>query len=148
MFSLDRIRLTPSRFAAGLHLLFHLLAAYAVVVTRLPPVGKGVLLMGICVLALYSWRKDVSLSASHAITSLRWLPDQGLMVLGCNSGRSCQAEAIRASLVTPFLVLFAVSVPGQLLPLTVFIFKDSCSQDTFRRLRVLARFAKLVAERN
>lgn len=145
MFSLDLLILKSSRqFAIGVFVT-HLCALYALSLMDLSIVLRTVFCILLIFWAYPLWKRDVLLSTQTSVRGLQWLPDSKSLKLRCLNGKVLVVSRLKAKMVLSFLVILNVTITGQRWPRVLFVFRDSCSSEGFRRLKVLANHATIEA---
>ncbi len=118
-----------------------MLVISAICMSGMPGAVQAVLVIVVIAGGYAVWQRDVTLRRPFSVHRLRWLADCRSLQLICRNGDVLVVSGIRAKMVLPFLVILNLDVQSKTWPRVLFVFRDSCSQRAFRRLRVLARFA-------
>ncbi|MGB0206018.1 MAG: protein YgfX [Neptuniibacter sp.] len=88
----------------------------------------------------------VLLLSGQSIVSFSWSAEIKQLSLYLKNGERLEVESIRQSVVTPVFIFLKLDVKERLFAIPLLIFFDSCSYQSFRRLKVLARYATLPKE--
>ncbi|MGH1462051.1 MAG: protein YgfX [Neptuniibacter sp.] len=118
----------------------HFLTCYAVFIANLEIFTKVVCLAIIVLVFFFSFLEKALLCSSQSVVSFTWSQD-GTLRLYLKNGESLNVVDIRQRVVLPFMVIIKVDLENRLLSLPLTVFYDSCSQNSFRRLKVLANFS-------
>jgi hypothetical protein len=145
VFSLNSCHFNTSRTLLCLYSGVHLFALLAVFVALMPLVFK--LLLIACVFISYPCyvRDHVLQSLPQSIIAITWCAEENYMMLTQKNNEKLFVNTVKQKAVLPFAVLLLCDVEERLFNQPVIIFKDGCSADDFRRLRVLAMHASLIA---
>lgn len=141
MFSLSNCALKPSRTLILFYIGVHLLALFSVFKLDAETFTKIVSVVLIMLVFYCTYWRYISFMSPLSITHFTWLADDKVLRLTLRNGASLEACSVQQRLVLPFMVYLLVEVEERLGLQPVIIFHDSCRQDSFRRLKVLANFA-------
>src|SRR5512139_57556 len=134
----SRYPLRSSPLLAGLLLLMHLLALFALFTLPLPVWGSALLSSSLLFSLIYWVSGAAWLRLPTSCVSIRLHGD--IVELGCRNGASVSGTVQRDTLVTPFLVVLRVLPQGAWRSRSVVIFADSLAPEALRELRVALRW--------
>lgn len=143
MFSLVNCPVKPSRTLAFFYAGVHLLALLYIFSLDVELFVSAILLCSIALIFLYFLPSSVLLSSADAVTALTWQADDKSLQLQLGGVQWVNVVAIRQKVVTPVFIYMLVDVEERMLAIPVVFYLDSCSGDSFRRLKVLVKFATL-----
>lgn len=130
--------LRPSVQLAGLLLLMHLLALFALFTLPLPLWGGGLLSLTLLFSLIHGVAGAAWLRLPTSCVSIRLYGDT--VELGCRNGASVSGTVQRDTLVTPFLVVLRILPPGAWRSRSVVILADAMAPEALRELRVALRW--------
>lgn len=139
MFSLVNCQLKVSRTLICIYIGVYLCVFYSLSITEIDLLQKVI----ICIVILSSFWVVISarlLISQQSISAISWSAEDGNIRLCLKSGELLEVVSIRQTAVTPLFVFMRVEVHERFFSLPLLVFYDSCSSESFRRLKVLARF--------
>ena len=136
-----RIALGPSRILAAMLGVAHVTAFAVITIVTLPAWAK--VLAGSIIAASCAWSICHAglLRTAHAIIELV-IGEGGRVSCRDRTGTWREARILGSSFVAPWLTVLNLRVEGLRLARHVVILPDNVDADTFRRLRVLLRWAR------
>lgn len=111
----------------------------------MPLVFKLLLIACVFISYLCNVRDHVLQSLPQSIIAITWCAEENNMMLTQMNSEKLFVNKIKQKAVLPFAVFLLCDVEERFFHQPVIIFKDACSADDFRRLRVLAMHASLIA---
>lgn len=146
MFNLNRLDISPSCTLLYFYIGVHLLCFFSLLYASIPALTQIILSFIICSSFIFSFRNNISLQAPLSIRSISWNADQQQMSLIQLNGVRMEVINLKQVTVFPFGVFLWCEVEERLFNVPVMVMRDSCNQDAFRRLRVLAIHATVASE--
>ena len=143
MFSLSNLHIGQSRTLLYIYSGVHLLALYAVFISSLPPFHTLLFFTFVLLSMLNFLSLQRPLSACSSIVSINWSAEQASMQLIQGNGVRLEVFRLKQKAVTPFMVCLLCEVEERFFPVPVIVFRDACTVQEFRRLRVLALHASV-----
>ena len=141
MFSPLLIKISPSLTGK---LVVSVLAALAV--TGMAASALSVLLLvllSLILLVLFwlNWKRYLSLRHPDSIIAVHWVADTRAVDLQLASGKWVTVTRIAGRVNTPFMLAAELYSDDRRTPYKLVIWNDSVNRDTFRRLKVILRYA-------
>lgn len=143
MFSLVDCKIKVSCTLACCCVGVFLCALYSLCIAQVELLQKLLLGIVLVFIAAVFYFSRVLLLSNQSIVSFSWTVETKHLSLCLNNGEQLEAENIRQSVVTPLFIFIKLDVRERLFPVPLLIFFDSCSSQSFRRLKVLAQYATL-----
>jgi hypothetical protein len=146
VFSLVDCKISVSRTLACCCVGVFLCAFYSLNIAQIGLFQKSLLstfLLFICGIFFFS---RVLLLSGQSIVSFSWSVEVKQLSLYLKDGEQLEVESIRQSVVTPVFIFLKFDVKERLFAIPLLIFFDSCSSQSFRRLKVLARYETMPKE--
>ena len=143
MFSLSNTQIRPSRTLLFIYCGVHLLALLSVSILTLDWFTQLICILVITAIFFLYLSESVLLSSQQSVSALSWSAEERSMQIRLKNDQLLYATELKQRVVTPLMVCLLVQVEERYFPLPVVIFRDSCSEIEFRRLRVLAFHGKI-----
>ena len=143
MFSLSNISLIPSRSLLLLccsgHFMLILVSAFYDI-----HLWQKAVMIALCVCSLiYNLNRHVFLNSPFSITHIHWDTESSHLSLRQMNGQWIDVDRIDSRFICPFAIFLNCKVEQRLLSVPLILWKGCMSDDNYRRLRVLLRYAKL-----
>lgn len=134
-----KIRLRPSRYGAGLHLVFYGTALVAVLALgMLPWYGRLLLAAAVIIAFSQSFRRHVLLRGRTAATALQINTD-GTWELTAADGKKHTARLLPSTFAHPSLIVLNFRIEGRRGVWAVILLRDSTDAGSYRRLLMWLR---------
>ena len=143
MFSLSNTPIKPSRTLLFIYCGVHLLALLSVSILALDWFTQLICLLVVIAIFFFNLSESVLLSSPQSITAFSWSAEERSMQIRLKNDQNLYVTELKQRVVTPLMVCLIVEVEERYLPQSIVIFRDSCSEIEFRRLRVLAFHGKV-----
>jgi len=141
VFNLVDCRLKASLSLIGIYIGVFFCVSYSVAVAQIGVFEKVICYIVICCIFVPLLRARGLLITSESITGFSWSVGFNQFYLSLKCGEQLEVLRIHKRVVTPFFVFLKVDVNERLFSVPLIVFFDSCNQESFRRLKVLAKYA-------
>lgn len=146
MFSLVDCKISISRTLGCCCVGVFLCAFYSLSIAQIELFPKLLLSTFLLFISAVFFFSRVLLLSGQSIVSFSWSVETKQLSLHLKNGEQLEVESIRQSVVSPVFIFLKLDVKERLFAIPLLIFFDSCSSQSFRRLKVLARYATLPKE--
>ena len=128
----------PSRYLILMIVMAHAVAAGAFLFVPISKIALFLLLIVLAVSMVYYVLRDAGLILGGAWIALGLEDDR--VVLHNRKGEEVVGALLRSSVVTPYLVVLNIALPGQRSRRNVVLMADSMDAESFRQLRVALKW--------
>lgn len=143
MFSLVDCKISVSRTLAFCCVGVFFCAVYSLSISQIGLFQQ--LLLGAFLFCIFTvfFLSRVLLLSEQSIVSFSWSVETKQLSLCLKSGQQLEVESIRQSVVTPAFIFLKLDVEERRFAIPLLILFDSCNSQSFRRLKVLAKYTVL-----
>ncbi len=126
------------RVCIALLAFFSLLSVWA---ADLVVIYKLLLFLACIGYSFFCWSRLIWFNSQYSVTGLRWLVERKGIAVCLSKGGWVHVDRIEQKFIFPFLIGLKLRLCTEDRSVTVLIWRDSVTEDDYRKLRVLCRFA-------